>query len=85
MTEKKKEKQGPRGMVKRCLGKGKGGPAKPPPSIGDIVWYTDRKGAWRTGLLIRVVDRGQSWGKLEVKDSVSGNPVKVVAEHVRAV
>jgi len=84
MAKKKKEKQGPSGMVKRCLGKGKLGPDKPPPAIGSVVWYMDSKEAWRTGRLLRVIDRGRHWGKLEVRDSVSGGLRKVVAEQVKA-
>ncbi len=80
----KKEKKGPSGMTKRTKFI-KAEPAKLPPGIGDIVWYTDRKGAWRTGRLIKVVDRGKDWGKCEVKDSVSGSPVKVLPEYVRAI
>ena len=83
MKVKKKEKKGPSGMTKRTKFI-KSGPAKPPPEIGDVVWYPDRKGAWRTGRLIRVIDRGKSWGKCEVEDSVSGSPVKVLPEHVRS-
>ena len=63
----------------------KSDPPKPPPSIGDVVWYPDRKEAWRTGRLIRVIDRGKNWGKCEVRDSVSGSLVKVEPEHVRAI
>lgn len=81
---KKKEKKGPRGMTKR-INFIKAGPAKPPPEIGDTIWYPDRKGAWRTGKLIRVIDRGKDWGKCEVKDSVSGSKPKVLAENVRAI
>lgn len=81
--KKKKQKRGPRGMVKRTTFI-KSGPAALPPDIGDVVWYPDRKGAWRTGRLMRVVDRGQYWGKCEVKDSASGGLVKVVPEHVIA-
>lgn len=84
MKKKRKEKKGPRGMVKRCLGKGKAGPPTLPPDIGAIVWYPDKKGAWRTGRLLRVIDRGKDWGKCEVKDSESGRPVKVLPEHVRS-
>ncbi len=85
MKKKKKEKQGPSGMVRRCLGKGKDGPAKPPPDIGDVVWYPDKKGAWRTGKFIRVVDRGKSWGRCEVRDSVSGQLEKNIdPAHVRS-
>ena len=80
----KKEKKGPSGVTKRTKFI-KAEPAKPPPEIGDIVWYTDRKGAWRTGRLIRVVDRGKHWGRCEVKDSMSGSPVKVLPEYVRAI
>ena len=83
MKKKKKEVKGPRGMVKRTTGFIKSMPL-PPPSIGDVVWYPNKKGAWRTGRLIRVVDRGKDWGKCEVKDSVSGSPVKVLPEHVIA-
>ena len=83
MKPKKKEKKGPTGMTKRTKFI-KAEPAKPPPEIGDIVWYTDRKGAWRTGRFIRIVDRGKDWGKGEVKDSATGSLVKVLAENVRA-
>ncbi len=86
MRKKKKEKEGPRGMVKRCMGKGKAGPAKPPPDMGDVVWYMDRRGMWRTGELIRIVDRGKSWGRCEVRDSVSRQIVKnIEPEHVRSI
>ena len=84
MAAKKKEKKGPSGMTKRTKFI-KPAPAKLPPEIGDIVWYADRKGAWRTGQFVRVVDRGKSWGKCEVKDSVSGSLVKVSSDDVRAI
>ncbi len=81
--KKKKQKQGPRGIVKRMTSI-KVGPPKPPPDIGDVVWYPDKKDAWRTGRLIRVIDRGKDWGKCEVKDSVTGSLVKVLPELVKA-
>lgn len=81
----KKKKRGPSGMVKRSLGKKGAGPAKPPPDIGAVVWYIDpKKEAWRTGKLLRVIDRGQHYGKLEVRDSVSGHKRKVTCENVRS-
>lgn len=83
MKKNKKQKPGPRGMVKRTTFI-KSGPAAPPPEIGDVVWYSDKRDQWRTGRLIRVIDRGQYWGKCEVKDSASGSLVKVLPEHVRA-
>lgn len=78
------KKKGPSGMTKRTKFI-KHEPEKPPPSIGDIVWYTDRKGAWRTGRLLRVIDRGKDWGKCEVKDSVAKMPRTVAPENVRAI
>lgn len=79
-----KEKKGPGCMTKRVKFIKPSTP-KPPPSIGDIALYIDRKGAWRTGQLIRVIDRGKNWGKCEVRDSVSGRLAKVKPEHVRAI
>ena len=73
----------PRGMVKRT-GMAKAGPEKPPPSIGDLVWYRDKKDAWRTGRLLRVIDSGKFWGKLEVQPNNAKTPVPVTAEQVRA-
>lgn len=84
MKKKKKEKAGPSGMVKRCLGKGKSGPVKPPPAIGDIVYYYKERGGWRTGRLLRVIDRGKSWGRLEVRDSVSKQKTTARPEDVRS-
>ncbi len=81
--KKKKQKQGPRGMVKRTTFI-KSGPPPLPPTIGDVVWYPDKKGAWRTGRLIRIIDRGQYWGKCEVEDSETGSLIKVLPELVTA-
>jgi hypothetical protein len=83
MKKKKKEKKGPSGMVKRTKFI-KSGPAAPPPDIGAVVWYPNKKGAWRTGRLIRVIDRGKDWGKCEVKDSETGSLVAVLPELVRS-
>lgn len=81
---KKKEKKGPSGMTKRTKFI-KPEPEKLPPEIGDIVWYADRKEAWRTGQFVRIIDRGKCWGKCVVKDSASGHLVKVLPEYVRAI
>lgn len=83
MKKNKKQKPGPRGMTKRTTFI-KAEPAAPPPDIGAVVWYPSKKGAWRTGRLIRVIDRGKDWGKCEVKDSETGRPVAVLPELVRA-
>ena len=81
---KKKERKGPRGLTKRTRFLKPDVPL-PPPDIGDVVWYSDKKEAWRTGRLIRVVDRGKDWGKCEIKDSVTGGKRYVLPEHVQAV
>ncbi len=83
MSKQKKDKKGPSGMVKRTTFI-KPDPPPLPPEIGAVIWYRDKREQWRTGRLIRVVDRGQNWGKIEVKDSVSGGLVKVAPEHVLA-
>lgn len=83
MRKKKKEVEGPRGMTKRTT-MGKHTPPPLPPDIGDVVWYPGKKGQWRTGRLIQVIDRGEYWGKCEVKDSETGRLVKVLPELVRA-
>lgn len=83
MKKTRKQKKGPSGMVKRTTFI-KFGPPTPPPDIGAVVWYPSKKGDWRTGRLIRVIDRGKDWGMCEVKDSETGRPVKVLPELVKS-
>ena len=77
----KREKRGPRGMTKRTR-MIKAGPPKPPPALGDVVWYSDACGASHTGRFIRVVGRGKGFGLCIIEDSVTGGKREVLPERI---